>query len=90
MDREIKVVAFDLDLTLLTTDKQLSRRNEEALRRCADRGIHIVPTTGRFYSGVPKVVSELPYIDYVISGNGAEVREVATDRIISAGTYCLG
>ena len=53
---DIKLIALDLDGTLLLPDKSLSPRNRAALTAAADRGIHIVPTTGRLFAGLPEVV----------------------------------
>ena len=55
----IQMILLDLDGTLLTSDKRLSPGNRAALERAAARGVHIVPSTGRFYSGMPQVVREL-------------------------------
>ena len=46
---ETKLIALDLDGTLLNTSKQLTKRNEEALRRAAREGVQIVPATGRIF-----------------------------------------
>ena len=45
--KSIGIIALDLDGTLLDSQKRLSGRNKEALLRCSDLGIEIVPTTGR-------------------------------------------
>ena len=39
----IRLIALDLDGTLLTSDKRLSERNKRALEECIRRGIYIVP-----------------------------------------------
>lgn len=44
----VRLVALDLDDTLLTTDKQISGKNREALRACVDRDIRVVTASGRF------------------------------------------
>lgn len=72
----MKIIALDLDGTLLTTDKRLSPENEAALRRAAEAGVEIVPATGRFYSGIPDCVRSLPYIHYAITINGAQVLDL--------------
>ena len=72
----MKLIALDLDGTLLTTDKRLSPENEAALRRAAEAGVEIVPATGRFYSGIPDCVRSLPYIHYAITINGAQVLDL--------------
>lgn len=69
----IKLIALDLDGTLLTTDKRLSERNRDALARAAASGIQIVPTTGRIYPGLPAPIRELPFLRYIITANGASV-----------------
>ena len=74
----IKIILLDLDGTLLTSEKTISPANYAALSQCADRGIYIVPSTGRFYDGMPQVVRELPFIRYVIAVNGAQVYDAVT------------
>ncbi|MCI9306083.1 MAG: HAD family phosphatase [Lachnospiraceae bacterium] len=71
--KQIKLIAFDLDGTLLKDNKEVTPRTLEALRKAAAAGIHLVPTTGRLYDGVPKEIRSLPFIRYVIGANGAEV-----------------
>ena len=51
---DIRVIALDLDGTLLDSDKNLSAANRAALVAAAARGVEIVPTTGRFFGGMPK------------------------------------
>ncbi|MDO4289294.1 MAG: HAD hydrolase family protein [Eubacterium sp.] len=43
-----KLVALDLDDTLLTTDKRVSERNRQALKACLEAGIDVVTASGRF------------------------------------------
>ena len=70
---EIKLIALDLDGTLLNSDKELTKTNEEAIRYASSLGIEIVPTTGRFYSAMPEVIRNLDFVRYVIAINGASV-----------------
>jgi len=44
----IKLVATDLDDTLLTDDKCVTEGNRQAIRACLDKGIHFVTASGRF------------------------------------------
>ena len=78
----IRLIALDLDGTLLDSDKQLSAENAAALARAAAAGIEIVPATGRFYRGMPQIVRELPYVHYVISINGADVYDVVRQKTV--------
>ena len=82
---ETKLIALDLDGTLLNSDKELTERTRRALEAAAEAGIEIVPATGRLYRGMPRVVRELPFVRYVITINGAEVLDLSSgERIYSA------
>ncbi len=78
----IRIILLDLDGTLLTRDKQLSPANRGALERAAARGVHIVPSTGRFYQGMPTVVRELPFVRYAVTINGAQVYDGKEDAVL--------
>ena len=43
----MRLIALDLDGTLLNDEKELTEENRKALAECMERGIYIVPTTGR-------------------------------------------
>lgn len=78
----IRMILLDLDGTLLTSGKRLSDGNRAALEEAAARGIHIVPSSGRFYGGMPQAVRELPFVRYVVAINGAQVYDAKEDRIL--------
>ena len=79
---KIQLIAMDLDGTLLTTDKRLTERNRHALEKAAEAGIFVVLATGRIYAGVPEELRALPFIRYLILGNGATVYDREADRIL--------
>lgn len=68
----IKLVAFDLDGTLLQPDGSISEEDKQALKEAAAKGVELVVSTGRPYAGVPKVVEDLGF-HYAITTNGAAV-----------------
>jgi Cof subfamily protein (haloacid dehalogenase superfamily) len=70
------IIALDLDGTLLNSKKELSAGNREALERAAEAGWEIVPTTGRFYGGMPDFIRGLPFVHYAITINGAYVEDL--------------
>jgi len=72
----IKLIALDMDDTLLNTEKHLSKRNEEALYKAAAKGIQIVPATGRLYDAIPEEVRNLEFINYAITVNGSSIYDV--------------
>lgn len=79
---KIRLVAFDLDGTLLTSDKSITPYTEKVISELTGRGILVVPTTGRPISGVPEELTGRPDIRYVISANGARVIDLTAGRTI--------
>lgn len=79
---DIKLIALDLDGTLLTGDKRLSERNRRALEACIQKGIYVVPCTGRTFEGIPAVVRGVEGIQYAILTNGAQIQNAATGEVI--------
>ena len=82
MKKDIRIIALDLDGTLLNSNKELTERNYRALEAAAAKGIQIVPTTGRFYGGMPQMIRDLPFVNYAITINGAQVRNVRTGEVL--------
>ena len=80
--KDIRIIALDLDGTLLNSNKELTERNYRALEAAAARGIEIVPTTGRFYDAMPQVIRDLPFVNYGITINGAQVAHVRTGDVL--------
>ena len=76
------IIALDLDGTLLNSQKRLSTRNLYALENAAEEGWEIVPATGRFYNGMPDFIRELPFINYAITINGAQVIDLKRRLIV--------
>lgn len=76
----IKMIAFDLDGTVLRTDKSVSRRTVEALSRAAAQGCVVLPASGRVASNIPEEVLSFPGVRFLLTSNGASVidRETGT------------
>ena len=79
---DIRIIALDLDGTLHDSEKRLSEINRDALARAAEKGVLIVPTTGRFFGMMPPAVRDLPFVRYAITINGAQVYDRETDTAI--------
>ena len=77
-----QIIALDLDGTLLNSRKELTPRSYRALELAAQRGIHIVPTTGRVYSALPAEIRDLPFVRYIISVNGAQVFDLKENAVL--------
>ncbi len=84
MTKTPRLIALDMDGSLLTTDKRLTPRAAAALAHAAAGGALIVPATGRFFKGLPVELQRAPYVRYCITINGAHVYDAAEDRTVSA------
>lgn len=82
MDHKIKLIGFDLDGTLLTSEKKLTERTRKALEDAICQGVVLVPATGRPLSGVPQELLTFPGIRYVVTANGARVLDIAEGKIL--------
>lgn len=79
---DIRLIALDLDGTLLTTDKTLTKHTERVLSRAAKKGVYIVPATGRSLTGISPKIRELPFVRYAITVNGAAVWDMGRQEPI--------
>jgi len=68
-----RLIAFDMDGTMLDEKKELPAKNMQAIEAAAEKGCFIVPATGRMVGGMPKEIRELPFVRYYITMNGALV-----------------
>lgn len=80
----IKLIAFDLDGTLLNTDKKVTEYTKKVLKKAAEKGIEIVPATGRPLTAVPGELYHLPGVRYAITSNGARVIEAESKKTLQA------
>lgn len=70
----IKLLAVDMDGTCLDERSRMTEETLSALKKAADKGIEIVPTTGRNLTCLPHKLTQSSNIyRYVITSNGAEI-----------------
>lgn len=74
----IKLIALDIDATLLTADQKISDETLKAIKEVQDRGIKIVLTTGRPLMSTRPLLQKLKIDDqdeqYVINYHGTEIQ----------------
>ncbi|MBR5122396.1 MAG: HAD family phosphatase [Anaerotignum sp.] len=80
--KQIKLVASDLDGTLLNRNKEITPRLFGALKNLDELGVFFVPSTGRPFGTVPKAIKELPFLKYVITSNGATIYDAVEQKNI--------
>lgn len=78
----IRLIAIDLDGTLLRSDGSVSKRSIDALRAAENAGIVVVVATGRPPRWVHPVAEHLAHTGMAICANGAVVVDLHTERIL--------
>ena len=73
----IKLIAFDMDDTLLLDDRTIGERTMRALRAAHEQGVRIVPATGRGKHSMWNYVEQIGVADAAICTNGAQVYDGA-------------
>jgi Cof subfamily protein (haloacid dehalogenase superfamily) len=79
----IRLLAIDIDGTLLDPHFKLPARNLEALRRAHEAGIEIMLATGRRHDYALPVAQELGFPVWLVSSNGALIRSSAGETFFT-------
>lgn len=77
-----RIFAFDLDGTVLTTEKTVTPRTLAALKALQERGIEPVPTTGRAWRGVCDETLGSDMFHYLVATCGQVVRDERTGEML--------
>ena len=79
----IKIIATDLDGTLMSTDHlTVTEYTRQTLFKAHEKGIKIAIATGRTMSLIESVIEQVPFVDYVIYSNGACVFDRNKNKVI--------
>lgn len=85
----IRMVALDLDGTLLDRRHQVTPRTVDAICAAIRRGVVVLPATGRGLNGVPFEVAAIPGVRYALTANGASVWDLGADPVAAVySRYC--
>jgi hydroxymethylpyrimidine pyrophosphatase-like HAD family hydrolase len=79
--RRPRLVASDVDGTLLDPTDQISARTRAAVHRVLAAGVPFVLVTGRPPRWIPPVVEQLGHAGPVVCANGAVLYDAATDQV---------
>ncbi|WP_112180607.1 MULTISPECIES: Cof-type HAD-IIB family hydrolase [Paraliobacillus] len=77
----MKLIATDLDGTLLNENGEISKENETALKKAIQAGIKVVVATGRSYSAANKPLQAVGITCPIICLNGANVFTEKGERL---------
>ena len=70
---DIKLIALDMDGTLVNHEGEVSPENEQAIQRAKEKGIHVVLSTGRSLFTCRDISDELGRSSYLVTVNGGEI-----------------
>ncbi len=77
-----KLIAIDLDGTLLNSYGQISSKNKKAIKKAKDNGIEVIIASGRHITSVKSFAKEINCENYSICGNGAILYDMKNDEIL--------
>lgn len=78
----IKLIGIDLDGTLLDSNKEISPANMGAINGALEKGVLVIPATGRQLVGVPEEFYSIKGVDYALTSNGAAIWKLKPDELI--------
>lgn len=81
-----KLLALDMDGTLLREDKTVSQVTKDKIKQAKQKGVTVVLASGRPIEGLKRYLEELELEnenDYVVSYNGALVQNTCTKEVVS-------
>ncbi len=82
-NQNIRLVAVDMDGTLLHDDKSISDYTLNVLRKIVEKGVIVVPASGRPLEGMrAAVLNNVEGIKYAICSNGAMLMDVPEEKSI--------
>lgn len=81
----IRLLALDLDGTLLTPERKLSPRSIEALKKAQESGLIVCLASGRAVSTIRPFANEASVVGPIVSANGAYLLDESGAEILHRG-----
>ena len=82
-----RLVASDLDGTLLGADGQVSARTAEVLRRVRASGVEVVAATGRSHRTAGPRLEPTGAVRWAVCSNGASLYDIETDELVKVNLF---
>lgn len=77
-----KLVAIDIDGTLLNSNGELTEKTKETIEKVANRNVKVVLTSGRVTKSVKTIANEISADKYIICDNGASIYDLNEEKTI--------
>ncbi|MGL6064630.1 MAG: Cof-type HAD-IIB family hydrolase [Fusobacteriaceae bacterium] len=79
---EIKLIATDIDGTLINNAKEISKETKEYLNQFVEEGGKVILSTGRAYFSAKRIAEKLNIYDIVVAYNGAMIVDSKNDEVL--------
>lgn len=86
MSRPVRLIATDLDGTLLRSDNTVSDRTRAALRAATDAGLVVAFVTGRPPRWLDPLIDETGHVGLAVGANGAVLYDMADQTLLRVHT----
>lgn len=77
-----KLIAMDIDGTLLNSYGEVTKENKEAIQKASEKNVEIVLASGRMPNAIISISNEINGNRYIISGNGATIYDIKDKKTI--------
>ncbi|WP_138206829.1 Cof-type HAD-IIB family hydrolase [Haloimpatiens lingqiaonensis] len=81
-----KLLALDMDGTLLNSESRLEKENIESIKKCLDKGVKVVLASGREFNAIKKYVDKLNITEELVTINGAVIVRAENKQIVKIHT----
>lgn len=78
----VKLIAVDMDGTLLNDEKRVTEETSRALRRAVSAGFEVVFCTGRTLVELDDAMQALPEVRYAVCSSGGSIRDLHAGRVL--------
>jgi len=77
-----KLIAIDIDDTLITDDKRVTTGTSEAIHKAVEQGVHVTLATGRMYASAQAIAKQLQLNVPLITYQGSLIKTALDERIL--------
>lgn len=77
-----KLIAIDLDGTLLNPYGRISHKNKKAIKKAKKRGIEVIIASGRHITSIKSFAKLIKCNNYSICGNGATLYDMKNNKVL--------
>ena len=79
---KIRLVAVDMDGTLLNRERKITQYTQNVIRRAVSQGVVFAPATGRAVNALPQELKDMEEIRYGIFSNGATIYDLKEKKVL--------